>query len=196
MLPVVLLSALVASAAAASNYTFPSGFDLNQVNPTTRASWCVAERNSCPKICGGVANANSCDPQTLDFTCTCSNGTDADVSPYEQTVPYFVCQENYAQCIQRSTSLNDEDKCKDDRKECGSLNATEGSSSSSSTTMSTTSLPTSTGSSASSNGRSTATSTSTGAAGTTTTNAAVRMAQEHAMGLVATVFFVALSLSL
>ncbi|PLB54275.1 hypothetical protein P170DRAFT_12103 [Aspergillus steynii IBT 23096] len=199
MLPILLLSTLVASATAANNYTLPEGFDLNKVNPSTRASWCVAERNACPKICGGVSNANSCDPSTLDFTCTCGNGSAANVEPYQGTVPYFVCQENFGQCIERSSSLDEEEKCKDARSGCGSQNASE-SSSSSSTTTSATSLPTATESSDSSDddeesSTATRTSSSTGSAATTT-NAAVRMAQDHATGVLATVFFLALRLTL
>ncbi|KAB8067652.1 hypothetical protein BDV29DRAFT_85220 [Aspergillus leporis] len=196
MLPILFLSALVASAAAASNYTFPAGFDLNQVKPADKSSWCLAQRNTCPKICGGVADKNTCDTQTLTFTCTCSNGKDADVTPYMETVPFFVCHENYRQCIERSTDLDGDEKCKAAEKQCGSKNASEASSSSSSTT-SATSLPTSTGS-GSSNRQSTSTSTSTSSASTSTTtsNAAVRMAQDHATGILATVLFVGLRLVL
>ncbi|KAK1138991.1 hypothetical protein N8T08_001635 [Aspergillus melleus] len=199
MLPILLLSTLVASATAASNYTFPEGFDLNKVDSSERASWCVAERNACPKICGGVSNANSCDPSTLDFTCTCGNGTDANVALYQQTVPYFVCQANFAQCIERSPGLDEQEKCKEARSECGSLNASEASSSSSKTT-SATSLPTATDSSDSSNDdeeTSSATSTtSSTASSASATNAAVRMAQDHATGVLATVFFLALRIAL
>ncbi|KAE8347991.1 hypothetical protein BDV28DRAFT_144577 [Aspergillus coremiiformis] len=200
MLPILFLSTLVASAAAAttaSNYTFPEGFDLNQVKPADKAAWCLAERNSCPKICGGVADRNTCDSQSLSFTCTCSNGTDADVAPYAETIPFFVCQENYRQCIQHSIDLDGDDKCKKAQSQCGSKNASDASGSSAPTTTST-SLPSSTGSSGSSNtGASSAgTATSSGSTQTTTANAAVRMAQDHATGILATVLFLGLRLVL
>lgn len=113
-------------------------------------------------------------------------------------MPYFVCQANYAQCIQRSSSLDDEEKCKDARSGCGSLNASEASSSSSTTTSATT-LPTATQSSDSSDDNeksSTATGTTSSTGSASTTNAAVHMAQEHATGMLATVFFLALRLAL
>ncbi|KAB8232544.1 hypothetical protein BDV23DRAFT_146405 [Aspergillus alliaceus] len=200
MLPILFLSTLVASAAAAttaSNYTFPDGFDLNQVKQGDKSAWCLAERNACPKICGGVAEKNTCDSQTLEFTCTCSNGTDADVAPYAQTIPFYVCQENYRQCIQRSTDLDGDEKCKKAQSQCGSKNVSDASGTSASTTTAT-SLPKSTGSSGSSNHEtsSTGTATSSGSTSTTTPNAAVGMAQDHATGILATVLFLGLHLVL
>ncbi|GMF75255.1 unnamed protein product [Aspergillus oryzae] len=49
MLPIVFLSTLVASATAvttASNYTFPEGFDLNQVKPADKCSQCGSKNAS------------------------------------------------------------------------------------------------------------------------------------------------------
>ncbi|KAE8145218.1 hypothetical protein BDV25DRAFT_165153 [Aspergillus avenaceus] len=195
MLPLLFFSALVASATAANNYTFPEGFDLNQVKAADKAAWCLAERNACPKICGGVADKNTCDTQTLQFSCTCSNGTEADVSPYTETIPFFVCQANYGQCISRSTDLDGDEKCKKAQSECGNRNASEASGSSSKTTTSATSLPSATESSESKKSTGTATSSSPASA-TTTTNAAVRMAQDHATGILATVLFLGLRLAL
>ncbi|KAG2412612.1 hypothetical protein HFD88_010169 [Aspergillus terreus] len=193
MRPFILLASLVASVTA-SNYTFPDGFDLNQVKPTDKAAWCLAQRNSCPKICGGAASANTCDTQTLQFSCKCSNGTEADVSPYQETIPFFVCYANYGQCISRSTTQDEDEKCTEGRDQCGKLNASDASSSSS-TTSSSVSLPTET--SSSSSGESSGSSTTTGSsAAATTSNAAMRLAQEHATGLMATVLFVGLRLVL
>ena len=31
-----------------------------------KGSWCTAERNTCPKICGGIASSNTCDPVCID----------------------------------------------------------------------------------------------------------------------------------
>ncbi|RJE20132.1 hypothetical protein PHISCL_07538 [Aspergillus sclerotialis] len=182
-------AALVATVAA--NYTLPSGFDINQVDLSERGSWCTAERNTCPKICGGIASSNSCDPQSLSFSCVCDNGTTANVEPYMQTVPYFVCQKTYGQCITRHPDdLEGQEKCKASAKSCGTLNATETSSSSSSsaTGSSTASATLATTTQA---GDSSATASSTGSA-TTTTNAAALMVQEHSTSLFAAGLFFAL----
>ncbi|KAF9883185.1 hypothetical protein FE257_003872 [Aspergillus nanangensis] len=194
MLPTLLVTSLMASVAVAE-YSLPDGFNIGLVKPATKASWCVAERNSCPKICGGVANTNICDPDTLDFTCKCSNGSDANVALYASTVPFFVCQENYGQCIGQSTTQDQDEKCKEGLSQCGSLNASDASSSSSSSTSSSASLPTETSSSSSNSETSTPTTTTSNSAAATT-NAAIRMAQEHATGLLATVLFVGLRLVL
>ncbi|KAL4889266.1 hypothetical protein BDV59DRAFT_205392 [Aspergillus ambiguus] len=188
----LLLLSLVALASA---YTFPDGFDLNQVKPSDKGAWCVAERNSCPKICGGVASANTCDSSTLQFTCKCSNGTDADVSPYTETIPFFVCQANYGQCIERASSLDDDEKCKEGLGQCGKLNASEATSSS--TTSSSVSLPTETSSSSSEDESSSSSTTTTGSsAAATTSSAAMRLAQEHATGLLAGVLMMGMRLVL
>jgi hypothetical protein len=60
---------------------------------------------------------------TLNFDCTCVNGTVPDVEPYTNTIPFFVCQANYDQCIQNNPNDLDAQKtCKDNAK-CGSITA-------------------------------------------------------------------------
>ncbi|GAT20497.1 hypothetical protein RIB2604_00701810 [Aspergillus luchuensis] len=208
MLPLVLMSLAVA-ATASSNYTLPSDFNISAISLSERNSWCTAERNSCPEICGGVATSNSCDPvggtstlgafSTLDFSCVCSNGSTADVAEYTQTIPFFVCEATYAQCIEDSPSLDEQEQCQETRdKDCGTLNAS-ASSTTSSTTTTAASLTTSTGSSSSTgsgSSGSSASTTTTSSSSSTTSNAAMRLAQEHATGLLATVLFVGLRLIL
>ncbi|PYH29412.1 uncharacterized protein BO87DRAFT_380630 [Aspergillus neoniger CBS 115656] len=198
MLPLVLMSLAVA-ATASSNYTLPSDFNISAISLSERNSWCTAERNSCPEICGGVATSNSCDPSTLDFSCVCSNGSTADVAEYTQTIPFFICEATYAQCIEDSPSLDEQEQCQETRdKDCGTLNAS-ASSTTSSTTTTAASLTTSTGSSSSTgsgSSGSSASTTSSSSSSSTTANAAMRLAQEHATGLLATVLFVGLRLIL
>ncbi|PYI10542.1 hypothetical protein BO78DRAFT_414624 [Aspergillus sclerotiicarbonarius CBS 121057] len=196
MLPLVLMS-LAAVATASSNYTLPSNFNLSAISYADRSSWCTAERNSCPEICGGVAISNSCDPSTLDFSCTCSNGSSADVAEYTQTIPFFVCEATYAQCIEASSTLDEQEECQSTRdQDCGTLNASAVSTESSTTTTAT-SLTTATSTASSSSDKSTtATSTTSSTSSSSTSNAAVRLAQEHATGLLATVLFVGLGLVL
>ncbi|CRG89837.1 hypothetical protein PISL3812_06876 [Talaromyces islandicus] len=139
---VLIVSALVARAAASYNYTFPAGFNLGEVTDAQKRSWCLAETNACPQICGGAASPNNCDPSTLSFECTCVNGTVPDVEPYINTIPFFVCQANFDQCIQNNPNdLDGQKACKENAK-CGTLKPTSGqasttsSASSSSSTLS------------------------------------------------------------
>ncbi|KAF7168507.1 hypothetical protein CNMCM5623_001527 [Aspergillus felis] len=192
----IVLSTLVAAAAAGNNYTFPAGFNIAQVSSTDKAAWCLAERNSCPSICGGIADSNSCDSSTLQFSCVCSNGTEADVSPYMQTIPFFVCQETYKQCIAASSTQDQDEKCTAAQKGCGTLNATASSTSSSTTTSS--AISTATQSATGNQAASTATATTTTSSSATAhaSNAAVRLVGEHATGVMATVLFFAARLLL
>ncbi|KKK24119.1 hypothetical protein ARAM_003339 [Aspergillus rambellii] len=165
-----------------ANYTFPTGFDVSEISANTKASWCLGELNSCPELCGGSAQVNHCDSSTLDFTCTCSNGSTADVALYQQTIPFYVCQANYGQCIARSSTQEEDATCKEGLSECGTLNASSVStstSSSSTTTTTTTATQTSTATDSAS--------TTTTAASTTHTGAAVQLLQNHGVAVFATV---------
>ncbi|KAF7118074.1 hypothetical protein CNMCM5793_007460 [Aspergillus hiratsukae] len=192
----IVLSTLVAATAAQSNYTFPSGFNIALVSSTDRASWCLAERNTCPVICGGIADSNSCDPDTLQFSCVCSNGTEADVSPYIQTIPFFVCQETYGQCIKASSTQDEDAKCTAAQKQCGTLNATTSSTSSSTSTSSALSTATESATGNQAESTATATTTTSTSASAQASNAAIRLAGEHATGVIATVLFFAARLLL
>lgn len=61
--------------------------------------------------------------ETLQFDCTCINGTVPDVSPYQNTIPFFVCQENFVQCIENHPDDADGQKqCKEEKeKNCGTI---------------------------------------------------------------------------
>ncbi|KAL4811541.1 hypothetical protein BDV18DRAFT_129570 [Aspergillus unguis] len=190
--PIVL--ALVAPIVAQSNWTLPSGFDLSQIDSQTRSNWCLSERNNCPKICGGVASENRCTPDTLDFTCTCSNGTDADVSLYEGTIPFYVCQAEYGQCISQSSTQDGDEACKEGLNQCGSLNASATTTTSSSSTSST---PTSTSSSSSDSDDSSSSSeasTTDDADSPTETDGAVALMQNYGLAGFATVVVAAFAL--
>ncbi|OJJ42983.1 hypothetical protein ASPZODRAFT_136856 [Penicilliopsis zonata CBS 506.65] len=180
----LIFSALMAT--AVGNYTFPYGFDIDNTTLTERSQWCTAERNSCPLICGGVADENTCDATTLAFTCVCSNGSEADVALYEQTVPFYVCQATYAQCIEENpNNLDAQESCKANET-CGTLNASAVSTTSTaaSTASATASASTTTGSS-STTASASSSATSSGAA------AALRIAQDHSTSLLVGAFLVA-----
>jgi hypothetical protein len=133
---------------------------------------------------------------TLQFSCVCSNGTEADVSPYMQTIPFFVCQETYKQCIAASSTQDQDEKCTAAQKECGTLNATASSTSSSTTTSSAISTATESATGNQAESTATATTTTSSSATAQASNAAIRLVGEHATGVMATVLFFAARLLL
>jgi hypothetical protein len=52
------------AAVSAQNYSTsgPISVVASSVDYNTRLSWCRAQTNSCPQICGGQASPNTCDP--------------------------------------------------------------------------------------------------------------------------------------
>ncbi|CAK7232182.1 hypothetical protein SCUCBS95973_008173 [Sporothrix curviconia] len=114
----VALSAL--GVASATNFTI----DVSSVPLTTRSNWCTAQSNTCSTLCDNSPTANSCDPNTLDYTCLCSNGSAPGLQYYLQSMPTFICEEAYSECNAEyagnsaaqsncTTSIQDQ---------CGSLN--------------------------------------------------------------------------
>ncbi|KAJ5997705.1 hypothetical protein N7499_005898 [Penicillium canescens] len=189
---VAFLSALATSVLAANStdsYTFPEGWNIGLVDSSTRSAWCTGQRNACPDICQQGTKLNSCDPATLKFSCVCSDDSSPDVSPYMQTIPFYVCENNYGQCI--TAHANDAEAqraCKKAASNCGSKNASEESTtSSSSTTAASTTLATATATDSSAS-----TTSSVAAASTTTSNAAVAGDMtKMSTGLMAGLMFVA-----
>lgn len=124
---------------------------------------------------------------TLKFSCICSDGTVPDVSQYVETVPFYVCEANYGQCINAHPNDAEGQRACKAAATCGSKNATAEDTTSSTTTAASTTLAmaTSTGSSGSSQ------TTSSVAAAATTTNAAVSGLEGYSTGLMAGAMFLA-----
>ncbi|RAL65103.1 hypothetical protein DID88_001209 [Monilinia fructigena] len=79
----------------ANNTIDPSTVDLS-----LRAQWCNGELNTCGTLCSGDSDSNTCDPATLNYTCTCSsNGSTPGLQYYTQTMPTFICEKIYQDCI-------------------------------------------------------------------------------------------------
>ncbi|KAJ5683118.1 hypothetical protein N7462_006283 [Penicillium macrosclerotiorum] len=171
MIPsIILLSTLVASALGgnSSTYNFPSGFNIGLVKPDQLNSWCEGQRNVCPSICKGSTKQNTCDPNTLKFDCICSDGTTPDVSPFIQTVPFYVCEATYGQCIDSHPNDAQGQRACKQAATCGKKNSTASDTTSSSASASSTmAIATATGSDSSK------TTSSAVAAASTTTNAAI-----------------------
>ncbi|KAJ5936346.1 hypothetical protein N7454_004981 [Penicillium verhagenii] len=197
----VIFSTIVVSALAQNSsstaYTLPDGFNIGLVKPDELNSWCLGQRNQCPAICEGDTKQNTCDPATLNFSCICADGKTADSTPYIQTVPFYVCEANYGQCVDAhpNDSMGQE-KCKKAAK-CGDKNATSTSTTTSSSRIATSTLTMATTTGSGSSDKSVTS--SVAAASTTTTNAAVPLGgllETYSTGLMAGVMFLAMRLVL
>ncbi|KAJ9134025.1 hypothetical protein NKR23_g10410 [Pleurostoma richardsiae] len=115
----VALSAL--TLVAAQNFTI----DPNEVTLSTRASWCQGETSVCNTLCDSEPTANSCDPNTLDYSCTCQNGSAPGLEYYLQSLPTFICQQAFADCISANTgSAQGQSNCTTTiGDKCGTLDA-------------------------------------------------------------------------
>ncbi|KAJ5180463.1 hypothetical protein N7492_003673 [Penicillium capsulatum] len=196
---IVILSTLAVSAlgnnTTGSSYSFPAGFDIGQVKTSELNSWCQGQRNVCPHLCESGTKQNNCDSSTLKFSCVCQDDSTPDVSDYIQTVPFYVCQATFGQCIAAHPDDADgQENCKK-QSHCGSKNATASDTTSSSAVASSTTMAVASSSSSSSEASPTA---SESAAATTTDNAAAALGgmQGISTGLMASVMFLAARLVL
>ncbi|KAB8291156.1 hypothetical protein EYC80_009844 [Monilinia laxa] len=93
---IVGLAVLALVAANDANNTI----DPNTVDPSLRSQWCTGEINTCGTLCSGDYDSNTCDTATLNYTCTCSsNGSTPGLQYYLQTMPTFICEKIYQDCI-------------------------------------------------------------------------------------------------
>ncbi|KIW20766.1 hypothetical protein PV08_01344 [Exophiala spinifera] len=175
----------VAATSTASQVMPPvatQAFNPAGINTTVSFNWCHAQLNTCPLICGGSASLNQCDDVAFTYSCVCANGTVPDSTAFIQTLPFFICQETYIQCINNNPNdAQAQSVCKDNE-QCGTRNATAeylaeqaaASSAAASTTAAASSAAPSSTPSTSENSSATATSSSAGASGSD--NAAAGMA--------------------
>ncbi|KZZ87843.1 hypothetical protein AAP_05327 [Ascosphaera apis ARSEF 7405] len=115
-------ASLAASVSSAQNFEIPAGFNAGIVPDSDKTSWCQGQLSSCPKICpDGVASKNTCNPTTLSFNCVCGDGSTPNVAEYRNTLPFFVCEENFGQCINaHPNDLTGQKECKSQRQQyCG-----------------------------------------------------------------------------
>ncbi|RDW94508.1 hypothetical protein BP5796_00271 [Coleophoma crateriformis] len=95
--------ALLASFVVAQNSTI----DPSTVSLSTRSSWCAGEISTCGTLCSGASSSNTCDPDTLNYTCTCTaNSSTPGLQYYKQSMPTFICEQIYSNCI--SAGQNDQ----------------------------------------------------------------------------------------
>ncbi|KAG0649763.1 hypothetical protein D0Z07_3882 [Hyphodiscus hymeniophilus] len=115
--------ALLASFVAAQGSTANSTIDPTTVDNTLKSQWCASEISTCGTLCGGTYDSNSCDPGTLNSTCTCTNGSAPGLQYYAASLDAQVCQQIYSNCI--TAGANDkaaQDVCTaNQKKNCGTL---------------------------------------------------------------------------
>ncbi|KAH9844510.1 Pci domain-containing protein [Teratosphaeria destructans] len=194
----ILLAATAAVGVSAQNYSTSGPLSIvpDSVAYNTRLAWCVSENNNCREICGGQATV-SCDANTLNYTCMCTSGNTPNISAYMGTMPYFVCEQWIADCVQaHPNDLDGITACRSVT--CGTKNA-----SSESTTSSAASSATSTGSAASTASSSMASSTGTATSSSTSSSAtsssaaiALGVAKTYGTGILAAAMFAVFGLAL
>ncbi|OAQ72856.1 PCI domain-containing protein [Pochonia chlamydosporia 170] len=99
-----LVALAAASAQAQTKYNYTSELDMtidpNTVPQTERATWCQGQTNTCRLLCNADAAVNSCSESTLKWNCTCSsNSSTPGIQYYKQTMPFYICQALFSQCI-------------------------------------------------------------------------------------------------
>jgi hypothetical protein len=83
-----------------------------------------------------TTNDNTCDSDTLKFSCECGDGLRPNVTQYTQTMPFFICQEWGNQCV---TGCNGDNACSSSCRQdhpCGAQDPIKPNSSTISSTMS------------------------------------------------------------
>ncbi|PQE11232.1 pci domain-containing protein [Rutstroemia sp. NJR-2017a BVV2] len=94
------LTVVALAAAQSGGTTSNSTIDPNSVTASLRSQWCSGEIATCGTLCDGNYDANTCEPDTLSYNCTCSsNGSAPGLEYYTQTMPTFICEQVYQNCI-------------------------------------------------------------------------------------------------
>ncbi|TGO59191.1 hypothetical protein BCON_0047g00290 [Botryotinia convoluta] len=99
--------------------------DPRSIDTATRSQWCTLQINTCGTLCGGVTDENICDITSLCYSCTCtSNSSSPALQQYTSTIPFFVCEQVYANCIAaREDDAAAQKACRDtEEANCGTLN--------------------------------------------------------------------------
>ncbi|KAF4446632.1 pci protein [Fusarium austroafricanum] len=103
-----LLAMAVSVVSAQSVKDYKSSLDMtidpNSVDLATRSAWCGAQQNTCDTLCKDDTNKNGCTESDLKWECTCSsNSSTPGLQYYTQTMPTFICQQLFSQCISQNT---------------------------------------------------------------------------------------------
>ncbi|KIV94743.1 hypothetical protein PV10_02476 [Exophiala mesophila] len=133
-------------------------FNPALVNASDAFNWCLGQRNTCPQMCGGSASQNWCNSDTFTYSCVCANGTVPDSTAFAGTLPFFICQETYIQCMAANPTNAQAQAVCAENEQCGTRNATAEALAATSAAQSTTASETAASSTASETESATATS--------------------------------------
>ncbi|KAK4500295.1 hypothetical protein PRZ48_008484 [Zasmidium cellare] len=182
----LLATAAFAAVASAQNYSTSGNLTINvqQVPSALRSSWCRAQTNSCPQICGGRAQPNNCDPDTLTYQCVCTDGSNPNITDYDQTIPSFICEQWKANCVDaHPNDLDGQTGCQSVT--CGSRNASSNLAATTSSAATTSATATSSSSAESTSASGTASSSASASATTSSAAMAIHVAEQYGTGIVA-----------
>lgn len=118
----ILLAAFSAISAVAAQANFT--VDPATVDGGKRSSWCGAQYDSCNILCQRDVSANDCDSETLKFDCICrSNNSAPGLQYYLQTMPTFICEQAYQNCIEENVGdSRAQDNCRTNiQSKCGTI---------------------------------------------------------------------------
>ncbi|KAM0188569.1 hypothetical protein ACHAPA_001797 [Fusarium lateritium] len=104
-----LLAMAISAASAQSVKSYKNSLEMtidpNTVDIATRSDWCGAQQNTCDTLCSDDTESNQCTETDLKWECTCSSNSSAPgIQYYTQTMPTFICQQLFSQCITENTS--------------------------------------------------------------------------------------------
>ncbi|KAL6700511.1 hypothetical protein J3F84DRAFT_122742 [Trichoderma pleuroticola] len=121
--------AIAAAVVSAQVPTYKSSLNMtidpNSVPQQQRAVWCQAQTNTCQVLCDNNADENDCNQATLSYDCTCaSNSSAPGLQFYTQTLPTFICEQLFSNCIQTNAGNQDgQNACKSNiQKLCATRN--------------------------------------------------------------------------
>lgn len=200
-------TAMTGLASAQSPWSFSTNYSTSgaiAINPdsvdyTTRQAWCRAEINSCGQICNDYSS-NTCDATSLNYTCVCSDITTPNISSYEQTLPFYICEQWIIDCVAaHPNDLDGQTECQ--ALTCGTKNASSAATTSSSASSSTSSAASSSSAAASTTAAGAATSGSSTASSTASATAsgaavALGLAKSYGTGALAAGMLAAFGLAL
>ncbi|KKZ64733.1 hypothetical protein EMCG_09367 [[Emmonsia] crescens] len=115
----MLLSTVVFALSVLVTGIRAQNFNPDSVSKEQKLAWCDAQSAACPSVCKSFASVNRCNVNDLTYTCTCGDGTTPDLTKFKNTIPFFICTETYAQCIENHPDdLTGQRLCKENQVKC------------------------------------------------------------------------------
>jgi hypothetical protein len=175
----VALTSLALVSAQTANFSTCCSVQPNSVDFNTRLSWCRAQTNTCPLLCqNGQYSENTCDPNTLSYSCSCQGGNTPNISDYQQTLPSLECESWVGQCTKaHPNDLNGQTFCQSFV--CGKKNASAVGAGASSSSSSSSAGPSATSSGSASAASSASSTAATAASSSKAAAAALRVAKDY-----------------